>query len=370
MSVFAVEPDIGWDGTSDEEYTASLVAQDQAGDNGEVTAVEKLRARLMTSDELDKLPAPVPLIEGVLWSDTLTELWGKPGSTKSFLAIDWALCVATGKTWQGHRVQTGRVLYIVGEGVAGIGKRRRAWTSAWQRTDTSNITWLRGAVPFAGATAWIDALEQVVDELRPALIIVDTLSRAIAGHNENAPETMSSVVAAADRVRSAAHGACVLFVHHATKDGATTRGHSALEGACDVRWKVTKDGPTITLSNPKSKDDAEAPDRDFALRVIETGGTDIAGNPITSCVIESHGRGTSVDELTRSEERLVAVMRDSFGTTGATPAQLLEVSAVARSSFYRALNALVSRDIFLNTGTKKRPHYLPAPNLPETPDEQ
>lgn len=345
---------------------ASQGLADLLGERPEPTVgrAGQLRQRLLTSDELDAVPAPVPLVEGVLWADTLTELWGKPGCGKTFVATDWALCIATGKPWQGHAVTQGPVLYIVGEGLGGLGKRRRAWSYAWQRTDTSGVTWLRSAVPLTDPM-WVSALAEVVGELRPRLIVVDTLSRAIPGQNENAPETMSAVVAASDAIRDAAGGACVLFVHHATKDGTTNRGHSALEGACEVRWKVVKEGGVVTLSNPKSKDEAEADDLELSLRVIDLGDVDAHGRPVTSCVLESHDGFVSADDLTDSETALLAVVRDSFGTTGCTTAQLRDVAGLSRSTFYRALNALVTRGALVNSGTDKRPFYTVADTLPE-----
>lgn len=332
--------------------------------------LEELRSRMLSSAALDAIPAPVPLIDGHLYEDTIAELWGKPGCGKSFLAIDWAESIATGKHWQQQTTQQRPVLYIVGEGAGGVGKRKRAWHQAWKPTRGEQMTWLRGAVPLMEA-GWVDVLAQAVDETRPALIVVDTLSRAIAGHNENAPEVMSKVVDHADQIRQAAGGACILFVHHATKDGGTNRGHSALEGACDVRWKLAKDGQVLTLSNPKAKDDEEAPDRQLRLRPWELyGEADDLGMPVTSCVIESHREAPTTDELTASENHLLAVMRDSFGTTGATGAQLRDVADLPKSTFYRALNTLAEREALTNSGTDKRPHWHIAPTLAETPHEQ
>ncbi len=365
MSVFASnarydEPDPVYDGS----WGRSDIALAAVPDSEAPTLLEQLHARMLTSEQLDELPPPVPLIGGVLWRDTLVELWGKPGTGKSFIAIDWALCVATGKAWHGHMVTGGRVLYIVGEGVSGIGKRRRAWSNAWEQADTRDVTWLRGAVPLMHA-GWVEALEQAVAELAPDLVVVDTLSRSISGSNENAPETMSQVVASADKIRAAAAGACVLFVHHATKAGDSTRGHSALEGACDVRWKVEKNGATLRLSNPKSKDDAEAPDQALALRPIDLGTRDQHGHPVTSCVVDSHHPRASRDEATGSEAALFTVARDSYGTTGATSAALREASVLPKSSFYRALNALAERGDLINRGNTKRPRWHQA-----TPDRE
>lgn len=329
--------------------------------NAEPTETKKtgeLRARLLSSAELDQLPPPEPVLDGILYRDSLVELYGRPGCGKSFLGLDWALSVAAGKPWQQHTTHPGHVLYVVGEGISGIGKRRRAWQYAWGTDPTARITWLRGAVPLLDP-GWLHAFTSITDELRPALVVVDTVSRSIPGHNENAPETMSGLVDAFDRIRAASHGACVLAIHHATKDGNTTRGHSALEGAADVRWKLVKDDSgLLTLSNPKAKDDAEAPDQNLRLKVIDLAERDAWGAPLTSCVIESHGPSLSPDERTASEERLLDVMRDTFGTTGATGAQLRDTADLPRSTHYRALNALVSSGALRNSGTQQRPFYV------------
>jgi len=324
--------------------------------------------RMLTSAQLDAIPAPDPLIAGHLYADSIAELWGRPGSGKSFLAIDWALCVATGKPWQQHAVQQGRVLYIVGEGAGGMSKRRRAWEQAWGNHDDGAMTWLRGAVPLI-EIGWVYALAEAVRKLQPRLVVVDTVSRAIAGHNENAPETMCALVRNTDQIREAAAGACVLFVHHATKDGNTTRGHSALEGACDVRWKLAKEGNGLVLSNPKAKDDAEASDRNLRLAPWDLGTVDEFGKPITSCVVESHGHSLTVDELNDSETRLLAVMRDSFGTTAATGPALRRLAKLPKTTHYRALNALLRKGALTNSGTGKRPLYCLAPTLGEVHDE-
>lgn len=322
-------------------------------DSIEVKAYQ-LEQRLLHADAIEHLDPPEPLIEGVLYRDSLAELFGKPGCGKSFVALDWACHVATGKDWQGHQTRRGTVLYIVGEGAGGMGKRRKAWRTAW-KLDPLDLVFLRDPVPLLDVE-WVQALGRLADLGRFDLIVIDTLSRSIAGHNENAPETMSSLVANADWLRNAARGACLLFVHHSTKDGQTNRGHSALEGACDVRWKVSKDSETIRLANEKTKDEAQHPDVDLALKVIDLG-TDASGRHLTSAVVESHSVLGWAGELTNSETALLDLARDSFGTTGATASQLREVSGQPRTTFYRALNTLVRDGLLTNKGTDKRPHY-------------
>ena len=87
----------------------------------------QLRAHLVDSGGLDAIPEPVPLVDGILYQDSLAWLYGKPGSGKSFLALDWAGCVAAGLPWGERATAHGPVLYLVAEGSGGIRRRVRAW---------------------------------------------------------------------------------------------------------------------------------------------------------------------------------------------------------------------------------------------------
>ena len=75
-----------------------------------------VRALLLTADELVKLPPPEPLVGDLLPLKSLAVLWGRWGSAKYFVALDWALCVSGGLPWQGQEVSKGAVLYIAAEG--------------------------------------------------------------------------------------------------------------------------------------------------------------------------------------------------------------------------------------------------------------
>lgn len=317
--------------------------------------VANLRSRILTGELLEKIEPPRALIKSVLYSDSLVELWGKPGCGKSFMALDWAMCVGSGKAWQGHATTQAPVLYIVGEGSGGMGKRHRAWNSAWQ-AGQAEVDFLREAVPLLDP-AWVGALGSVVNVAKYGLIVVDTISRSIAGANENDASTMSTLVAHADWLRAQSGGACVMFVHHATKAGDSNRGHSALEGACDLRWKLSSDGRTLTLANEKTKDDAQHPDMTLALKRIPLG-ENADGDEVSSAVIESHSLSDWGSELSGSEAALVAVMRDNFGTTGARAGQLKEQAALSKTTYYRALNSVLARGELINTGTKLQPLYI------------
>ena len=83
--------------------------------------------RLLSVAELEKMPPPEWLVEPLLTVDSQAILFGAPGEGKSFVALSFALAVATGRDWLGHKVKQGPVVYIAAEGGRGIWKRVRAW---------------------------------------------------------------------------------------------------------------------------------------------------------------------------------------------------------------------------------------------------
>ncbi len=69
--------------------------------------------RLLTDEDLDSLQPPTYLIDSTLVAGSLAALVGAPGHYKTFLALDWALSVATGCAWNGKKAAPGLVVYIL-----------------------------------------------------------------------------------------------------------------------------------------------------------------------------------------------------------------------------------------------------------------
>lgn len=311
----------------------------------------QIRAALLDSEGMDALPPAEPLIEGMLYLDSLAWLHGKPGHGKSFVALDWAAHVAHGVPWEGHETVRGRVLYLVAEGTSGMAQRKSAWEAV--HGHRMDVTFLPMAVQFMSHTD-VEAFAQVVAELRPALVVIDTQARVTVGADENSSQDMGRFVAAADEIRQASR-ACVLLVHHESRTGDTLRGSTAMEGAATSVIRATKDGSLIRLDNPKQKD---APPFDPMLLDLTPVDITLRGEQLQSAVLKSHGTGGTTASLTDSESQILDAMWDSFGTTGASATNLREVSGISKSSFYRSVNRLLKRGLLVNTGTDKRAHYI------------
>lgn len=236
-------------------------------------------------------------VEGILTAAAMSVVYGESNAGKTFVVTDLAAHVATGQAWRGREVEAGGVIYCALEGRHGIGNR----IAAFKRQHG-----LEGAeVPFAVIPVALNLLDPAADReplirtilaaaaamgIRVALIVIDTLSRALAGGNENDSQDMGALVATADAIRQAT-GAHILFVHHSGKDAARgARGHSLLRAATDTEIEISRpdDAPVGTIRVTKQRDMARAPEMHFRLEVVELG-RDRRDKPVTSCVVGAVG---------------------------------------------------------------------------------
>ncbi|TXH66864.1 MAG: AAA family ATPase [Lysobacteraceae bacterium] len=236
------------------------------------------------------------LVRGYVESDSLALLFGDPNCGKSFVAIDLACCIATGREWHGRKTKQGAVFYIAGEGQNGLDRRFAAWSQGNDAplTDAPIYTSSRPAMlrNEKGAAEVANAVQELVDQTGeiPALIVVDTLARNFGG-DENSTEDMGAFVTNLDVFlrKSGEWSAAVLVVHHCGKaDKTQGRGNSALRGAIDAEYSLAVDeDKTITMQATKMKDAGFPEPVAFRMRVVEIDGElDEEGEPVTSVVLE------------------------------------------------------------------------------------
>lgn len=211
---------------------------------------------------------------------------GEPGCGKTFLALDVGLCVAEGREWFGHKTKPGRVVYVAAEAGRSIRNRVAAW--AQER-------WSDGEIDFQAAVSPVNLCDLKMgdaDRLAAAIgaadvVIVDTVSRALAGGDENAPADMGTFVNTLDRLR-ARLGCAIIAVHHVGKDASRgARGHSLLLCAVDTEIAVERrDGDICVATVTKQRDMPAGVEIAFRLRSVDLG-QDQDGDPVTSCVVEA-----------------------------------------------------------------------------------
>jgi len=210
---------------------------------------------LMTLAELRAMPPVEWLVENLLTRTGLGVLYGPPGAGKSFAALELAACVARGQPFHGLAVEQGAAIYIAGEGVGGLGKRIKALEAARGWHGDAPLYLLGQAVAFA-EQGEVERLMQTISARgeRVALVVVDTVARALLGHEENSADSIGAFVAACDAVKRHCGGA-LLGIHHAGKDAARgMRGSTALLGAVDTSLKAAQEHGFLSLAIEKQKD--------------------------------------------------------------------------------------------------------------------
>ena len=232
-------------------------------------------------------------IQGVLVEQSAAVIYGESNAGKTFWATDMALHVAAGKEWNGRRVDGGPVIYCALEGGIGFQNRVSAWRDHHGMEDAT--------IPFASIQASLNLLDPEADTPRlvetlsqvssergqPKLVVIDTLSRALAGGNENSPEDMGALVKNMDAIRHAI-GCCVLFIHHSGKDAAKgARGHSLLRAAIDTEIEVCvqEDSDVKQATMVKQRELKKGDVFAFTLTVVELG-ENRHGEAVTTCVVE------------------------------------------------------------------------------------
>jgi hypothetical protein len=261
-------------------------------------------------EAITMITAPNYLVKGVLPRQGLGVVWGPPKCGKSFWTFDLVMHVALGRDYRGHTIQQGTVIYLVLEGQGGFPRRIEAYR---QR----HLNGERGqGVPFylidesinliADAPALIAALRRQLTTA-PAIIVCDTLNRAMVG-DENDSEDMAKLIRAAASLQTA-FGCLVLLIHHCGVAGNRPRGHTSLSGADDVQIAIErgKDG-IVRAKIEHAKDGQDGTVFACKLEPVEVG-RDTDGDPITSCVIVPSEAGAAGPKLNKTQRFALEVLK-------------------------------------------------------------
>ena len=213
-------------------------------------------------------------VKGLLESGALGMIFGDSGTCKSFIAVAFSACIATGEKFFGHRVKKGAVYYIATEGSAGIIRRFRAWAQE-NKADITNAPIYRytGAVNLLyAADILIKVLENAIESEKepPILAVIDTWSRSLAGDDSDTGAATEGL-AKLDTIRAKFPGLAIIIIHHTGHhDKNRARGAYLIHAAVDSEFKVEKDeSGNIIFTNTKSKESELLPPMVFKARRVQ-----------------------------------------------------------------------------------------------------
>lgn len=239
--------EITYDAETGEIVTPAELQAQEGQEDWDTPSASADRYEVLDIPGIFAMADPNWLIDGVLIENSLTFVYGEPGAGKSFVVLSMALALATQQeTWWGRSIRNpGAVLLISAEGLADLKFRIMSWRAATGvDVDAARFGLIHQTLNFMQEDD-IAKLERTVEHFTQdlgvplSLVIVDTVSRVLPGADENLQKDMTLFVQACDRIRER-FSCSVLGVHHSAKGSGKMRGSSALQGAGDAVFAITK----------------------------------------------------------------------------------------------------------------------------------
>ena len=244
------------------------------------------------------------LVQSIVPKKAFVALYAPPASYKSFISLDLAEAIATGRDWMGYKIpKKGAVLYICGEGHGGMGARVKACKIQNQSPDGANLYIIRAQLNLRSSPEdfieLLNAINDLIAEIGEPieLIILDTLMRMSGGgFNENSSEDMGAFITQAGKLQELFECA-LMVIHHSGKDVTKgLRGHSSLLGAVDTELEIQRQDSVINSADPsvignailtvsKQKDGADSIQIGIEIVLVEIGTSDLGFEITTSLAI-------------------------------------------------------------------------------------
>lgn len=235
----------------------------------------------------------------------------EPKTGKTALSLTIGLHVACGLNL-GDTLQVAEprtVLYFGLEGKRAI----RLRIAAWRRLQEKNGVELPEEIPmfvierghnlmlaeikkdFVAKVVAAEAFLKANGKPSVGIVFIDTLTKAMAGGDQNSVEDTSAMFEVVGLLREAKVAAAVVFIHHKGKAG-TVRGSSNIEADPDVLSSVSKQGSEITLRIDRARSVEEGGTYSFSMSNFDLG-LSSQGFMINAPVVEAIGFSADTEAL-------------------------------------------------------------------------
>lgn len=261
--------------------------------------------------------APPEVIKGLLRRSCVMQISSGPKMRKSFLLLDLALSIATGKPWLGMETVAGPVVYADAENQAALIRSRLPAVAEArgiplnaalnERVRFIPLRWqLRGkALPeiVQGVTRSIRSMKAP-----PALAILEPLYLLLRGAKEKEAEEVTLALEELDELCNAI-GCAIVFVHHFSKGSQT--GKASMDKASGSGALSRFPDAILTLTPPDAPKKDSDPKPDWAATVevdkrwfapslpfkVWWKGAHYEPHPGTTYVVKSHRAGSYADRF-------------------------------------------------------------------------
>lgn len=272
--------------------------------------VGRPRLKFLSYAEMEAMPEPEWLIEGVIQRQSTALVFGKSNSFKSFLGIDIGLSVETGQDWHGNAVKQGGVLFVATEGANGVGRLRiPAWYDHHGIPHEERHAFLYPREIRLDVKDDIAALINSMKQDGPfALVVLDIFGGSMAG-SEIEDKTARAWVHGIQSILRETGASILTVAHTGWQDDTRARMHTHFWGSFDSRLRMEgdKDAFTATLTVERHKD-ADSTGQ-WGFRLTQAG--DSLVPVLDASVKPSKGRN-----LSGKQRIALEALDDAVGTQG------------------------------------------------------
>lgn len=264
-------------------------------------------------------PAPIKwLVKGWIQTPALAMVHGPSGDGKTFVILDMALHIATGKPdWMGCKIKQGNVAYLAGEGHHGLRARVAAWCQ--KHNERPRNMWVSDCATDINTPA---GAAQTISDLRkipggPKLVIIDTLHRFLDG-DENSAQDAKGMIDACNLIQREFDCTVILVHHTGVSDQAQgrARGSSAWKGAMENEINIKNTDGIIKIEAVKIKDGEKPAPLFIELETVTIEGwIDEDGESVTSAVVH-RTQAPEVKEKKHKENEKIKHITDVWYDSG------------------------------------------------------
>jgi hypothetical protein len=202
------------------------------------------------ADALAPRPPVKWIVDGLIYENSITVMYGDGGTKKTWAGMYLAACVASGAAWGDYETHKMRVLFVDEEnGEVEISGRAAFCIRGALSDENADLKYISLAAfhlddPRDEAILTAEILAQGA-----GLVVLDALADLMIG-DENSKQDTQPVFNALRRIAEKT-GAAILIIHHANKQGGH-RGSSVIKDAPDILLRVDSD-PESNFINFKTE---------------------------------------------------------------------------------------------------------------------
>ena len=310
---------------------------------------------LIPADDFSLKPSPISwLVKDWLQEDALIMIHGPSGGGKTFVVLDLCMSMASNiTTWAGNKVKSCDVIYLAGEGHAGLRGRVAAWKQE-KCVNKLNMWISKSGLDLNTHDGYMKVSQQLKSlNVNPKLIVVDTLHRFLYGDENSSQDAKSMLDACANLMRE--FNCSVALVHHTginEESQHRARGSSAWRGALDIEISIipAKDDTPMQIVQRKSKDAELTQSLYCELKSVSINNwKDEDGLPVTSAIINF----VEAKPLVKKESKLEKKRKQFDNAWAESGRELREgMPYLTRSAFHDYLEKQGNKDSYITNQLK------------------